>query len=60
MMIVWRTTGNIIRTVLCSAVLYIRQYSDTYTHEQFLKMSVGFGLVFLRLFKFSILCVFLV
>ena len=36
-------------------------HSDTHTLEQFLKMSVdlGLGLVFVRLFRFSILCVFL-
>jgi len=28
------------------------------THEQFLKMSVGLGLIFVHLFRFSILCVF--
>jgi len=33
-----------------------------HTYEQFLKMSVGLGLglVFMHLFRFSILCVFLV
>jgi len=30
----------------------------TYTYEQFLKMIVGLGLVFVHLFKFSILHVF--
>ena len=36
-------------------------HNDTHTHEQFLKMSVGFGLglFFVRLFTFSVLCVFL-
>ena len=34
-------------------------HSDTHTHEQFLQMSVGLGLgvVFVHLFRFSILCV---
>jgi len=34
--------------------------NDTHinVHEQFLKMSVGLGLVFVHLFRFSILCVF--
>ena len=31
----------------------------TYTCEHFLKMSVGLGLVFVCLSRFSILCVFL-
>jgi len=41
-------------TVLCTAVVH--------THEQFLKMNVGsgLGLVFMCLFRFSILGVFLV
>jgi len=39
---------NIIRTVLC-CVVYAR------TYELFLKLSVGLGLVFVRLFRFSIL-----
>ena len=33
--------------------------NDTRTHEQFLKMSVGLGLVFVCLFRFNILCFFL-
>jgi len=28
--------------------------------QQFLQLTVGLGLVFVRLFRFSILCVFLV
>ena len=32
-------------------------HNDTYTHEQFLKMSAGLCLVFVHLFRFSI-CVF--
>jgi len=38
-------------------------HNDTYTHmEQLLKMSVGLGLdlIFVCLFRFSILCIFLV
>jgi len=37
-------------------------HSDMHTCEQLLKMSVGLrlGLVFVRLFRLSILCVFLV
>jgi len=43
-MIVWRIRGKIIRTVLCCVVYdsYAQLYANTY--EQFLKMSVGFGL----------------
>jgi len=46
---------KIIRTVLCCVVYD----SCAHTCEQFLKMSVGMGLgiVFVRLFRFSILCV---
>jgi len=40
--------------VLCTTVVY----DDMHTHEQFLKMSVGLGLVFMHLLRFSILCVF--
>jgi len=42
--------------VLCTTVVH----TNAHTHEQFLKMSVdlGLGLVFVRLFRFSILCVF--
>jgi len=42
--------------VLCTTIVH----SDMHTHEQFLKMSVGLGLglVFVRLFTFSILCFF--
>jgi len=39
---------------LCTMIWY------AHAHEQFLKMSVGLGLVFVQLFRFSILCVFLV
>jgi len=31
-------------------------HSDTHTRERFLKLSVGLGLVFVHLFRFSILC----
>ena len=43
--------------MLCTTIVH----SDMHTHEQFLKMSVGLGLglVFVRLFTFSILCFFL-
>ena len=42
--------------MLCTTVVYM------HTREQFLKMSIGLGLdlVFARLLRFSILCVFLV
>ena len=39
--------------VLCTAVC-------THTYEQFLQVSVGLGLVFVYLLRFSILCFFLV
>jgi len=37
-------------------------HSDMHTHEQLLKFSVGLGLdlVFVHLFRISILCVFLI
>jgi len=41
--------------VLCTTV----GHNDTHT-IQFTKLSVCLGLVFLRLFRFSMLCVFLV
>jgi len=42
--------------VLCTTVVH----NDMYTHEQFLKMSVGLGLylVFVHLFRFIAFCVF--
>ena len=58
MMVVWRITRKIIGTVLCMTV--VRNDMHTLTHEQFLKMSAGLGLVLVHLFTFSILCVFLV
>jgi len=44
--------------VLCTTVVH----NDMRTHEQFLHVSLGLalGLVFVRLFRFSILCVFMV
>jgi len=42
--------------VLCTTVVH----NDMHTREQFLKISVGLGLVIVHLFRFSILCVFLV
>jgi len=59
MVIVWRIRGKIIRTVLCRIEYdsYTQWYAHTY--EMFLKMSVGLGLglVFVRLFRLSMLCV---
>ena len=58
-MIVWRIRGKLSElfcAVLCTTVVH----NDMHTYEQFLKMSVGLGLVFARLFRFSILCLFLV
>jgi len=42
--------------VLLVYALLCNRYAHTY--EQFLKMSAGLGLVFVRLFSFSILCFF--
>jgi len=53
---VYRIISELFRAVLCTTVVH----NDTHTHEQFLKMTagLGLGLVFVRLFRFSILCVF--
>ena len=42
--------------MLCTTLVH----NDMHTRQQFLKMSVGLGLlsVFVRLIRFSILCVF--
>ena len=45
-MIVWRIREKIIRTVLCCAVYDSCAQRHTHTYEQFLKTSVGLGLVF--------------
>ena len=55
-MIVFRIRGKIVRTVLCCVVY--DSCTQRYTHEQFLKVNVGLGLIFVHLFRFSI-CVFL-
>ena len=39
--------------MLCTTVVHNDR--PTHTYEQFLKPSVGLGLVFVRLFRFSIL-----
>jgi len=39
-------------TVLCTTAVH----TDMHTHQQFLQMSVGLGLFFVHLFRFSILC----
>jgi len=36
----------------------IHTHTHTHTYEQYLKMSVDLGLVFVHLFRFSILCIF--
>jgi len=60
-MILWRIRGEIIRTVLFCAVhdSCAQRYAF---NEQFLKLSVGLrlclGYSFVRLLRFSILCVF--
>ena len=41
--------------VLCRPMTVV--HNDTHAHEQFLKLSAGLGLVFVRLLRFSILCV---
>jgi len=57
MMIVWVITGCYQNYfLLCTTVVH----NGTHVHEQFLKMNVGSGFVFLRLFRFSSLHVFLV
>jgi len=58
---VWRISGKIIRSVLC-LVVYDSWTSDTHTHEQFLKMTVGLGLgsAFCVFFWFSLHCFVLV
>ena len=60
MMIVWRIRGKL-SELFCAVACTTVVHNDMHTHEQFLKMNVGFGLglVFVHLFRFSILCVFL-
>jgi len=60
-MIVWRIRGKIIRTDLCCVVYDSCAQYTRIVCEQFLKMSfgLGLGLVFVRLFRLSILYVFL-
>ena len=36
--------------------MYNSCHNDTHTNEQFLKISVGFGLVFVRLFRLDFCC----
>jgi len=63
MVVVWTIRGKIIRTVLCCIVYdscTVYTMICAHTCEQFISMSVGLGLVFVHLFRFSILCVFLV
>jgi len=61
MLIVWTIRRKIIRAVLF-CVEYEVVHSDTHTRELFLQISVclGLALVSVHLFKFSILCVYLV
>ena len=59
MMIVWRIRGKIIRTVLCCVVY--NSCAQWYTHlSAVLKDDIGLDFVFVCLFRFRILCVFLV
>jgi len=44
----------------CLRQLYTMIGQYTHTYEQFLQLSVGLGFVFEHLFRFSILCIFLV
>jgi len=50
-----RELSEVFYAVLCRPMTVV--HNDTHAHEQFLKLSVGLGLVFVRLFRFSILCV---
>jgi len=54
-MIVWRMRENYHN---CSVLCMTGVHNDTHTLEQFLKMIVGLHVVFVHLFRFSILCVF--
>jgi len=49
-----RKLSEMFCAVLCTTVVH----NDTHTCEQFLKMSAGLGLVFVPLFRLSILCFF--
>jgi len=56
MMVVWRIRGKLSElfcAVFCTSVVH----NDTHTHEQLLKLTAGlsFGLVYVRLFRFSFL-----
>jgi len=61
MMIIWRIRWKIIRTVLCCVVYDSCAQLYAYAYGKFLKMSVGLGsaIVFVSLFRFSLLGVFL-
>jgi len=52
--------GKIIPELFCAVLFMTVFHNYTHTHEQFLKTSVGLGLglVFVHLFRFSILCAF--
>jgi len=46
MVIVWRISGDIVRTVpLCALLCMTVVHNDMHTYEQLLKMSVALGLV---------------
>jgi len=60
MMIVWHERENYQNCSVLCCVWQLYTVIHTRTYEQFLKMRVGLGLVCVHLFRFSILCVFLV
>ena len=49
----------ILKKLFCAVMCTTDVHNDTHTHEQFLKMTVGSGLVFVRLFGFNIFYVIL-
>jgi len=54
MMIVWRMRGKLSK-LFCAVLCMTDVLDDTHAHEHFLKMSVGLGSDFVRLFRFSLL-----
>jgi len=54
-MIVWRIRGRKLSELFCAVYDSCAQWY-AHTYEQLLKMSVGLGLVFVCLFRFSIFC----
>jgi len=62
MTIVWRIRGKVTRTVLCCDVYDSGTQWYAHTYKQLIQVSVdlSLGLVFVHLFRFSILLIFLV